>query len=112
MDEVAATPEPESVDIDAIIKGLQTDFHVLPEAAIRLAQRHREAVVPRLIEEIRQGIAAVKANEGAKHNGPFLSLFLLWEFKAKEAWPVIQEAYFLPREQSDALFGEESENLR
>jgi uncharacterized protein YecA (UPF0149 family) len=99
------------VDVDAIVQALDTEFHVLPEAAIREAQRHREQVTPALIEVIRQGTEIVRAGESLGTNGTLFALYLLWEFKAQKAWPAIQEAFALPGEGLRELFGETDEYL-
>jgi hypothetical protein len=55
--------------------------------------------------------AAVRSEGKIERNGHFFALFLLWEFKAREAWPAIQEAFSLPDHGAQKLFGDADEYL-
>ncbi len=91
--------------IDEIIAELDREYTGrLPERALREAQRRREEITPRLIELIRAATAQVRAGEKPKAEGYFFALFLLTEFRAKEALPAIFEAITLPGEGPELLF--------
>jgi hypothetical protein len=98
-----ATP---AVDLDAIIAELDSADEKLPEKAIRDARAHRDEMVPRLVEAIRLATARARAGEPPEGNAQFFALFLLAEFQAKEALPVILEAVSLPGELPFDLFGD------
>jgi hypothetical protein len=94
-------------ELDAIIAELDAEFTgKLPEQAIRAAQRHRAEITPRLIELIRKATEAVRAGNDVTSDGAVLALFLLTEFEAKEALPVILEAVSLPDDGPLDLFGD------
>lgn len=95
------------VDLDQIVRDLNVDWYTtFPEAAIRAAQRHREAITPKLIEVLRSAAANAKAGRVPVGSAPTIALFLLAEFQATEALPAVIEAISLPDEDSYELFGE------
>jgi hypothetical protein len=94
-------------DLDAIIAELDQDYSgKLPKQAIRDAQRHREEIIPRLFELLRRATEATRQGESPRANGHLFALFLLTEFRAKEALPVIVDAVSLPGEGAFDLFGD------
>ncbi|MEX2112230.1 MAG: DUF1186 domain-containing protein [Pirellulales bacterium] len=99
--------------LDQIIRDLHVPAHMLPEAAIRAAQRHRDQIVPRLAQAIRDATASATAGHVPADNLHFFAFFLLTEFRAKEALPAILEAISLPGELPFDLFGDAvTETLR
>src|SRR5436305_2223237 len=94
-----------SVDLDQIISDLDAGYDQLPVEAIRAAREHRELIVPRLVQLIRDAAAAARAGNPPEGNAHFFALFLLTEFEAKEALPAIVEALSLPGELPFDLFG-------
>ena len=79
----------------------------LPVRALRAAQRHRDAMTPRLIEVIRQATESVRKTTSAPQNdGHLFALFLLTEFAAQEALPAILEAVSLRDKGPFRLFGD------
>jgi hypothetical protein len=93
-------------DLDQIMDELDKIGRQLPVAAIRAAQQHGEAIIPRLIEAIRRAISEAQKGAPPEGNAHFFALYLLTEFQAKEAWPVIREAISLPGTLPDDLFGD------
>ena len=67
----------------------------LPEAALRTCQQHRELVTPRLIEVLEDAARLGKQGIVREGNAHFFAIFLVTEFEAKEALPVILELYAL-----------------
>ena len=104
----------ETMSLEEILTELNQPFSgKLPVEALRAAQARREEITPYLIKFIQD--AANAAREGNRHKdgekgrGHFFALFLLTEFQAKEAFPVILDAMCLPGDlsyefYSDALF--------
>jgi hypothetical protein len=93
--------------LDDIVAELDQEYSgKLPENAIRAAQRQRDAIVPRLIELLRKATEDVRAGRTRERNGHLFALFLLTEFKAKEALPAILEAVSLPGDGPFDLFGD------
>lgn len=93
--------------IDEIIAELDQEYTgKFPEQAIRDAQRRKEEITPRLIELIRAATAMVRAGEQPRGEGHLIALFLLTEFRAKQALPAIVEAISLPGDGSYDLFGD------
>jgi hypothetical protein len=92
--------------LDAVIEGLDVPQGVLPVEAIRAAREHRELIIPRLIKLIQQATEAARDDDLTESNGHFFALFLLIEFRAAEALPVIFDAVSLPGELPFDLFGD------
>ena len=93
-------------DLDKILLDLDTAGRELPVEAIREARRHRDAMVPRLIEVLQEASDEARSGEKREGQAPFFALFLLTEFRAKEALPAILEAVSLPGELPFDLFGD------
>jgi hypothetical protein len=95
----------EEAVLDAIMAGLDAEYGVLPEAVLLQARQQREAIIPRLIDSIRAAATEIKAGRSVESNTHFSALFLLWEFRAKEALDVVVEAVSLPGDGAYELFG-------
>jgi uncharacterized protein DUF1186/SEC-C motif-containing protein len=95
-----------AVDLDQIISDLDAGHERIPVAAIRAAREHRELIVPRLIQLIRDAATAAREGNPPEGDAHFFALFLLTEFEAKEALPAIVEALSLPDELPFDLFGD------
>ncbi len=93
-------------NLDKIISDLDTAGRELPVEAIREARRHRDAMVPKLIEVLQEASAAARSGEKREGRAPFFALFLLTEFQAKEALSAILAAVSLPGELPFDLFGD------
>lgn len=91
-------------DPEKIMAELDSACGVLPEAAIREARAHRDVMVPRLIQEIREATAKIRSGQKVEGMAHFFALFMLTEFGAKEALPAIIEAVSLPGEGPFDLF--------
>jgi hypothetical protein len=94
------------VDVDAIIEALDSAHRKLPEEALREAQRNRDLLIPRLVDVLRNVTAQARSGAVPEGNAHFFALFLLTEFKAKEALPAILETVSLPGELPLDLFGD------
>ncbi len=105
IDDVETTSPP-PFDPERIIAELDAAFGRLPEAAIRESREHRDEMVPRLIQTIRDATVTVRAGGKGTGNAHFFALFMLTEFKAREALPVILEAMSLPDDAPYNLFGD------
>jgi hypothetical protein len=92
--------------LDRIIQDLDDDADGLPRDAIREARKHRDQIIPRLIQSIRDATAAAATGHAPEGNAHFYALFLLAEFKATEALPAVVEAISLPGELPFDLFGD------
>ncbi|MCY2962704.1 MAG: DUF1186 domain-containing protein [Planctomycetota bacterium] len=93
-------------NIDQVMEELAGGVKKLPEQALRTAQAHRDAMIPRLIACIEQATANVAAGTGVQGNAHFFALFLLTEFRAGQAWPAIRAALTLPEDGPFDLFGD------
>jgi len=100
-----AVQEPDQLDWDAVILELDEGMDRLPEQALRTCQRFPELATPRLIQVLEEAVRL--GLEGTIHEGnaPFFALFLLTEFKAKSALPIILGAFSLRDPVLDGLFG-------
>lgn len=86
-------------DIDWIMDELDAAYGYLPREAILAARRApRDEMVARLIEAIRQAIVEVRDGFPPDGDAHYFALFLLCEFRAREALPVILDALSLPGE--------------
>ncbi len=92
--------------LDRILKELDEAERELPVEAIREARLHRDALVPRLIQVLRDAAADARAGNPPEGQAPFFAFFLLGEFRAKEALPAILEVMTLPDELPSELFGD------
>jgi hypothetical protein len=101
-DSIAEAADP----LDAVIESLDGPKGVLRVEAIRAAREHRERITPRLIKLIQEATDATREDVAPESNGHFFALFLLIEFRATEALPVILDAVSLPGESPFELFGD------
>lgn len=93
-------------ELDRIVAELDVAFDVLPEGAIREAREHRDLIVPRLIKVLQDAIDAALAGEIPDGHAHFFAVFLLTEFQAREAFPVMLKAFSLADDLSSDLFGD------
>jgi hypothetical protein len=100
-----ASPRTDS-DLDTILSELDKPWGKLPEQAIKAARLHKEALIPRLVALIGKAARAVLAGREVKTSGHFFALYLLAEFRAREALPAIVQAISLPDEGPFDLFGD------
>jgi len=91
-------------ELDRIVAGLDAGVKKLPVEAIQEAREHRDVMVPRLIEVLRDAVSASRAGDVPEGDAHFFAIFLLTEFQAEEAFPTILEAFSLPEELPFALF--------
>jgi hypothetical protein len=103
---VFAGQQPAELDLEAVIRELDAGVDRLPEEALRTCQRHRELVTPRLIEVLAEAVRLGREGTVREGNAHFFALFLLTEFQAKAALPVILEFYALPTPVLDELLGD------
>ena len=95
-----------AAELDRIVAELDAGVKKLPVEAIREAREHRDLMVPRLIEVLRDATSAAREGDIPEGNAHFFAIFLLTEFQAEEALPVILEAFSLPGELPFDLFGD------
>lgn len=95
-----------AAELDRIVNSLDAGVTKLPVEAIREAREHRALMIPRLIEVLWDATSAARTGDVREGNAHFFALFLLTEFRAKEALPVILEAFSLPGELPFDLFGD------
>ncbi|MEX2170032.1 MAG: DUF1186 domain-containing protein [Pirellulales bacterium] len=95
------------VEINGIVAELDQEYTgKLPEQAIREAQRHPAEITPFLIELIRKATDAVRRGQIPKGEGHLYALFLLAEFRVKEALPAILDSVSLPGDGPFDLYGD------
>jgi hypothetical protein len=103
---------PQAIDLDDIIRRLDAAYGRLPETALRACQAHREQVTPRLIEVLRHAVRLGQGGAVRRGNAPIFAIFLLAEFEAIEALPVVIEFAKLPHDIPSELLGDSvSEDL-
>jgi Protein of unknown function (DUF1186)/SEC-C motif len=88
-----------------LINQLKQAHGRLPVETIREIRTYRELMIPDLIGQIDRATHEVEHGIDLSCN-PLIALFLLAEFKADAAFPVILKALALPDEQPFELFGE------
>jgi hypothetical protein len=91
-------PGDEVLDLDSALAELDDADAYFPTSALGYCQQHREAVVPRLIAILEE--ATRLGREGLDRYGaaPFYAVFLLNEFRAKDALPALVDFLRLPGE--------------
>jgi hypothetical protein len=104
--EASTTETTSAVNLDQLIADLDSGYERVPSEAIRAAREHRDLIVPRLIEVIREATAAARDGHPPEGDAHFYALFLLTEFQAKEALPAIVDALSLPGDLPFDLFGD------
>lgn len=92
--------------LDSIMRGLEEGVTSVPETAIREARQHRERMIPRLTQALKNAVAGVREEKKPAGNAHLLALYLLTEFKATEAFPALLEAISLPGDLAEDLFGD------
>ena len=102
----AATSGMIAAELDRIVADLDSAGRRLPVKSIEEAREHRDLMVPKLIEVLRDVTSAARAGEIRKGQAHFFAIFLLTEFRAEEAFPVILEAFSLPGDLPRDLFGD------
>ncbi|MHB1034039.1 MAG: DUF1186 domain-containing protein [Pirellulales bacterium] len=93
-------------ELDRIMEELNAGVGKLPEDAIREVRQHADLMVPRLIDVLQEATAAAREGMTPKGNSHFFALFLVTELRAEEAFPAIVEAFSLPGELPEELFGD------
>lgn len=101
-----ATAQATAAELDRIVAELDERSDKLPERALREAREHRDLMIPRLIEVLKATTAAARQGEKPEGNAHFFAIFLLTEFQAEEAFPVILAAFSLPGDLPSDLFGD------
>jgi hypothetical protein len=97
----------ENPSLETVLSELDAEYTgKLPVRAIQEAQRRGTEMVPHLIDLIRKATEAARAGNAPKGNGHLFALYLLTEFRAKEALAPIVEAVSLPGEGPFDLFGD------
>ncbi len=94
------------MELDLIVRDLDASRGKLPRATIQAARRHRDQIIPRLIGALQQTVECARNGEKVEGNVAFFSLFLLGEFRAREALPAILDAISLPGDLPGDLFGD------
>ena len=87
-----------STAVDHIIQQLDAGTNEIPEEVILQARMNRDAIIPRLIQTIQSATERAEVGDMPEGNAHFFALFLLTEFRAKEALPAIIAAVSLPGE--------------
>ncbi len=105
MSELIVTPWGE-VDVDQVLLQLESETESLPLDAIRTIQKHPALFIPRLIDAIENALNVFESDRHPQSDTHLFALFLLTEFRAREAWPTLRRALLLPDEGSYCLFGQ------
>lgn len=95
------------LSLQDIMTALEAEYTgKLPVVAMRAAQQRREEITPFLIDAIRKATEAVRGEGKLAGDAHLFALFLLTEFRCREALPAILEAVSLPEEGPFELFGD------
>jgi hypothetical protein len=94
-----------SVELDRIVARLDAAKNKIPVDAILAARKHRDLMIPVLINVLREVVAAGRRGTVRSGSAPFFALMLLSEFNAAVALPVIIEAVSLPDQLLRRVFG-------
>jgi hypothetical protein len=104
-EEAAAGHSSAEPNIDDVIALLCAPGKTLPEKAVIDARRLRPQIIPRLIELIQEETETARRGQKLHDDGAFFSVYLLTEFRAKEALPAILDAAKLPASER-SFFGD------
>lgn len=92
-------------DLEGILSTLDRAFDELPRQALLDARARRDEIVPRLIRVLEDAAKACRAGDFPDGYAHYFALFLLWEFRAREALPAIVDVVSLPGDSAYDLFG-------
>lgn len=101
-----ASSEAIAAELDRIVADLDAGAKELPIEAIRETREHRDLMIPKLIGTLENAASAAPAGAIPTEDAHFFALFLLTEFHAEEALPILLECFSLPGELPFDLFGE------
>ncbi|MHB0958190.1 MAG: DUF1186 domain-containing protein [Pirellulaceae bacterium] len=93
-----------AAELDRIVADLDAGGKKLPVEALREAREHHALMIPKLIDVLTNTVAAARAGHVPKGDAHFFAIFLLTEFQAEQAFPVLLEAFSLPGELPFDLF--------
>ena len=105
MSELIVNPVTQLVDVEQVMLDLEAETELFPIDAIRLVQKHPWLFIPRLIETIDNAMFYIEAGEARDGEAHVFALYLLTEFRAREAWPAIRRVLLLPDEAASFVFG-------
>jgi HEAT repeat protein len=91
---------------DGVIAELNASFDRVPRSAIEAIRLHEKEMIPRLIGLLDDATRAIRSGRNVDTNGHFFALFLLAEFRAREALPAVLRAISTPGEGPFRLFGD------
>jgi len=91
------------LDLEEIIAELDRAHRYLPEEALCAAQARRQEITPKLVEVLQRAVDLARNGVEYEGNAPFFAVFLLTEFRAAEALPVVFQLLELPDDQRDEL---------
>ena len=112
MRDTTDSKAPATMSVDEIVLKLDNAGRKLPIEAIREAQKSRHFIVPKLIEVLQKAVEDARDGIVTEGQAPFFAIYLLAEFRAKEALPAIHAAVSLPGDVPFDLFGDTvTENL-
>lgn len=103
-----ATIEPSKHTIAEVIDRIKCyPKRVFPEEELEAIIANQEEAIPLLmaiLEEVRKDTAKYATN--LDYFGHIYAVYLLAQFRVKEAYPIVLELFSLPNEQPDQLFGD------
>lgn len=105
-DGLAAEQERGELNLDYLILELDAAIDFLPVDALRRCQLHREQITPRLIKVLQEAARLGREGIVREGNAHFFALFLLTEFQATEALPVVLDLFSLRDPVLDGLFSD------
>jgi len=94
------------LSLKQLIAALDAPHDELPEKLLREAQARRQEITPSLIEVLQHAVGLKREGATYQGNAPFFAMFLLAEFRAKEALPVVMQLLELPDESRYELIGD------
>lgn len=93
-------------ELDRILFELDDASDYLPVEAIQKTREHRELMIPKLLAVLKEAISLAHTGRLREGNAHFFAVYLLTEFQAEEAFPVIRESFSLPNQWPFDLFGD------
>jgi hypothetical protein len=106
IEDISAVEQQAEVDLDALIRELDAGWDKLPEEALRTCQRHRELATPRLIEVLQEAGRQGREGKAREGSATIYALYLITEFRAREALPAVLEIFSLREPLLDQLVGD------
>ncbi|MDR2505323.1 MAG: DUF1186 domain-containing protein [Oscillospiraceae bacterium] len=94
-----------NMNIETALDRLTDAEASFPYEAIEYIRGHKDEAIPELLSILKSALDQISADVDIEKE-PFFALYLLAEFRVKEAFPILLDALRLPEEKNDIYLGD------